>query len=151
MVERYTHPSITTSELADGYLDNRDETVLRALVTAGAFVALADGRVDAVERDELVNFIDQQGFAPSIARQEIGDAFDNSVRHLEDRDSANAIAEALRPLAGSSFASQVIRTAIQVAAADRCIHQGEVRALKLIRLILAANQSVPPKFECPSD
>jgi tellurite resistance protein TerB len=138
--ERSTPPSATTGEPAIRYLENHDETLLRALVTAGAFVALADGRVDAVERDELVNFIDRQGFVPSIARDEIGDAFDNCVRQLEGQDCADAIAETFRPLAGSSLASIVIRTATQVAAADRYIHQGEVRALKLIRSILAANQ-----------
>ena len=112
--------------------------MLQALVTAGAFAALADGRV--AERDEFVNFVDRQGFVPSISRLEIGEAFDNRVRQLEDPDSADAIAETLRPLASPSLASIVIRTATQVAAADRHIHPGEVRALKLIRLLLAADQ-----------
>jgi hypothetical protein len=44
--------------------------------------------------------------------------------------------EALRPLAGLSLASVVVRTAERVAAADRKIHPGELRALKLIRLIM---------------
>jgi tellurite resistance protein TerB len=139
MVKRYTRPSIATAEVAARNLHDRDQEMMQALVTAGAFVAVADGRVKAVERDELVNFIDRQGFIPSISRHEIGEAFDNRVRQLEDRDSADAIAEALRPLAGSSLASNVIRTATQVAAADRYIHQGEVRALKLIRLVLSAD------------
>jgi tellurite resistance protein TerB len=139
MVNQYSRPSTTTAELGVDDLDNRDQTVLQALVTAGAVVALADGRVEAIERDELVNFIDRQGFVPSISRDEIRKAFDNRVRQLEDRDSADAIAETLRPLAGLSLASIVIRTATQVAAADRYIHPGEVRALKLIRLIVATD------------
>jgi tellurite resistance protein len=140
MADRYTRPSTPTAEPAAGYLGNRDDEVMQALVTAGAFVALADGRVEAVERDEFVNFIDRQGFVPSISRHEIARAFDNRVRQLEDRDGADAIAETLRPLAGSSLASIVIRTATQVAAADRYIHAGELRALKLIRLVLTADQ-----------
>src|SRR3982074_566063 len=102
MVDRYTRPSTATAEPAAGHLGHRDDEVMQALVTAGAFVALADGRVEAVERDEFVNFIDRQGFVPSISRHEIARAFDNRVRQLEDRDGADAIAETLRPLAGSS-------------------------------------------------
>jgi hypothetical protein len=76
----------------------------------------------------------------SISRQEIADAFDNRVQQLEGRDSAEAIAETLRPLAGLSWASIVIRTATQVAAADRHLHPGEVRALRLIRLALTTQE-----------
>jgi tellurite resistance protein TerB len=140
MADRYTHPRTTTAELTAGYLGNRDEEVMQVLVTAGAFVALADGRVETVERDELVNFIDRQRFVPSISRHEIAEAFDNRVRQLEGRDSAGTIVETLRPLAGSSLASVVIRIATQVAAADRYIDPGELRVLKLIRLVLTADR-----------
>jgi tellurite resistance protein len=142
MVTRYVYPTATTTELAPDPPCNRDEEVMRALVTAGALVALADGQVKAIERDELVNFIDRQGFVPSISRREIAEAFDNRVQQLEGRDSADAIAETLRPLAGLSLASVVVRTATQVAAADRYIHPGEVRALKLIRLALTTQDPV---------
>ena len=57
MAERCDRPSATDSERASDYRHNRDDTVLQALVTAGAFVALADGRVKTVEREELMNFI----------------------------------------------------------------------------------------------
>jgi tellurite resistance protein len=144
MAQRDTCPIATTSELAPDRLhsrDDRDDTLLQALVTAGALVALADGRVETVEREEFVNFIDRQGFVPSISRDEVGNAFDNCVRRLQERDSADAIAESFRPLAGLSLASIVIRTATQVGAADRYIHPGEARALKLIRLVLAGHHS----------
>jgi len=48
----------------------------------------------------------------------------------------NDVVETFRPLAGRSLASVVIRTAERVAAADRNFHAGELRALKLIRLVL---------------
>jgi tellurite resistance protein len=140
MADRCTGPRTTTAELTAGYLGNRDEEVMQVLVTAGAFVALADGRVETVERDELVNFIDRQRFVPSISRHEIAEAFDNRVRQLEGRDSAGTIVETLRPLAGSSLASVVIRIATQVAAADRYIDPGELRVLKLIRRVLTADR-----------
>jgi tellurite resistance protein TerB len=151
MANRYARSSTTTAEFTAGYLDNRDEQVMQALVTAGALVALADGRVEAVERDELLNYIDRQGLLPTIPRPDIAEAFDNRVRQLQDRDSADAIVEAFQPLAGLSLASIVVRTAERVAAADRQIHPGELRALKLIRLVMITLPARrPPAAFCTS-
>jgi tellurite resistance protein len=138
MGTRFTCPSTTTDEFDIHYLADHDQRVLQALVTAGALVALADGKVDASERDELVEFVDRQGFVPTISRHRIAEAFDNRVQQLKDRDGARVIVETFRPLAGLSMASVVIRTAERVAAADRQIHPGELRALKLIRLMMMA-------------
>jgi len=113
-----------------------DEALLQALVTAAAMVALSDGQVDTAERDELVDFVDRQGFVPTFSRREIAEAFANRVRQLKDRDSASVIVESLHPLVGQSLSSIVVRTAERVAAADRHIHAGEVRALELIQLIM---------------
>ncbi len=135
MAKRYPGSS-STAQFPARYRDNRDEEVMQALVTAGALVALADGRVEVIERDELLNYIERQGLLPTMSRLDVAEAFDIRVRQLQDRDSANVIVEAFQPLAGLSLASVVIRTAERVAAADRQIHPGEVRALKLIRLIM---------------
>src|ERR1700745_1168295 len=35
-----------------------DELIVKALVTVSAFVALADGQLDAIVRDEAVNYIE---------------------------------------------------------------------------------------------
>ena len=101
-------------------------------------MALADGRVEEVERDELLNFIDRQQLAPTIPRTDVAEVFDRRVRELQDRDSADVIIENLRPLVGLSLASVVLRTAQRVAAADRQIHPGELQALELIRLIMTS-------------
>jgi hypothetical protein len=85
MTNRYTGPSTTTAEVAANYLDRRDEEVIQALVTVGAFVALADGQLQAVERHELAIFVDRQGFAPTISQREVAEAFDNPVQQIEDR------------------------------------------------------------------
>ena len=53
-----TRSVTATAEISPDYPDHRDKEVMHALVTAGALVALADGRVDDAERDELVDFID---------------------------------------------------------------------------------------------
>ena len=113
-----------------------DEELMQALVTAAALVALSDGRVDDAEREEFVNFVDGQGFVPTFSRHEIAETFGTRVRQLKDREAASVIVESLRPVAGQSLASIVVRTAERVAAADRQIHSGEARALKLIRLIM---------------
>jgi tellurite resistance protein len=120
---------------------------MQALVTVGALVALADGQMEPVERHELVNFIHRQGFVPTISQDRIAEAFDNRVRQIEDRDGANVTAEALRPLAGLSLASVVVRTAERVAAANQKIHPGELQALKLIRLMM---MTFPVKEACDS-
>jgi tellurite resistance protein len=99
MTKRYTRSNTTTAELVADYLDQRDEEVMQALVTAGAFVAFADGRVEAIERDELV-YIHRQRLVPTISQRDIAEAFDNRVRQLEDRDSASVIVETFGPLAG---------------------------------------------------
>ena len=97
MTNQYTRSSGTTAEHIADRLDNRDEDVMEGLVTAGAFVALADGRIEEVERDELLDFIDRQQLAPTIPRAEIAEAFERRVRQFQDRDSAEVILENLRP------------------------------------------------------
>jgi tellurite resistance protein len=136
MPKRYTRLSATTAEHLANYLDTRDEDVMRGLVTAGAFVALADGRAEKAERDELVSFVDRQQFVPTMSKTVIAEIFDQRTRQLEDRNSAEVIIENLRPLAGLSLASVVLRTAERVAAADRQIHPCELQALELLRLIM---------------
>jgi tellurite resistance protein len=56
------------AELESDYFDQRTREVIQALLTAGALVALADGRVWAVEREEAVNYIDQQVLFPAVPR-----------------------------------------------------------------------------------
>lgn len=136
MAKQQRHPSPTTTDLVADYLKQSDKEVMYALVAAGALVALADGQLEAVERDELVSFVDQQEFVPTASRRDIAEAFDQRACELVNQLSANAAVETFRPLAGRSLASVVVRTAERVAAADRKIHAGELRALKFIRLVL---------------
>lgn len=116
--------------------NHQDEDVMQGLVTAGALVALADGRVQAVERDELTNFMRQ--LLPAISEDQIGELFDRRVRELTDRDSITVVTEKLRALAGLSLGSVVFRTAERVAAADRQIHPNELQAIRLVRLFMAS-------------
>jgi len=144
MESRHIYLRATADEHPADCLDRRDEDVVQALATAGALVALADGRVDAVERDELVNFIDRQGLVPTISNDEVAGAFDSLVRELEARDRLSVILDAFRPLAGLSLASVVVRTAERVACADGKILPGELQALRLIRLLMATLPDTRP-------
>jgi hypothetical protein len=87
-----------------------DREVMQALVTAGALVALADGHLEDVERDELVGFIHRQDFAPTISQRGIAKAFDNRVRELQENYNPNVVIEALRPLAGLFGTSRCCRS-----------------------------------------
>jgi tellurite resistance protein len=116
-----------------------DELIVKALLTAGAFVALADGRLDAIEREEALNYIERQQLAPTMSRQRIAAFFDARARHVEDRDFADLIAEALRPVAALSLTFHVVRIVEHVAAADRRLDPNEAQVIRLIGLI-----SMPP-------
>jgi len=132
----YIRPDIP-GELRDPF--DCEEQVVKALVTVGAFVALADGHIDRIERDAAVNYIDRRGLAPSISRQRIAEFFDARARRLEDRDFADLIADALRPVAALSLTFEVVRIAELVAAADRHVDPNEERMVRLIRLIAMAS------------
>jgi tellurite resistance protein TerB len=128
----YIRPSIS-GELRDPF--DYDEQVVKALVTVGAFVALADGRVQPIERDEAVRYIDRRRLAPTISQERIAEFFDDRARRLQDRDFADVIVEALRPAAALSLNFDAVRIAELVAAADQHLVPNEAQVLRIIRLI----------------
>jgi tellurite resistance protein TerB len=136
MISRSVCPNSTAAQLAADYFDHNDKDVLEALVTAGAFVALAGGRVDAIERDELVHQLARQRSLAKTSQQRLAALFDDRAQLLEEPNFVGVIVGSFRPLSGLSLASDVIHIAERVAAADQMIHPGELRALKLIRLIM---------------
>jgi tellurite resistance protein len=128
--------SATVANLVADYLDQRDDEVMQALITTGAFVSLADGQVETSERDELVNFLVGRQLVAGMSTRQIGEEFDRRVRHLRGGDKIEIVVEALRPLAGLSLSSVVVRIAELVAAADGHLHPNELMAIKLIRLVM---------------
>ena len=86
-----------------------------------------------------MNYIERQQLAPTISRARIAEFFDARARALDDRDFADLIAEALRPVAALSLTFDVLRIALLVAAADRRLDPNEVQVISLMRLI-----SMPP-------
>ena len=143
MARPYTRSNQPKSALVAEYLEQQDEEAMQALVAACAFMAVADGQVQLVERDELLNFVNREGLVPPTSRCDIGEMFDSRVRELESARSFDGVTGALRPLAGSPLASAVVRYAERIAAADRDLHPSEVDALRFIRRILTTSQADP--------
>jgi tellurite resistance protein len=129
---RFTHESS-----ANFALDPFDwhQQAVNALLISSALVALADGRVDRIERDVAIDYIDQHQLAAAMSRRQIAAKFDQSVRCLEDRDFVDLVIDAFRPVPALSLASDVLRIAELVAAADGQVLPIERGAVALIRLI----------------
>jgi tellurite resistance protein len=116
---------------------DRDEEAITALVTAGALVALSDGRVDSIERDAVIDYIDRRRLAPAISRDRIAKFFDARVRALQGRDFAELVVAAFRPVVRLRFAAEVMRLAERTAAADGRLSSSEVQMITLMRLIIS--------------
>ena len=116
-------------------LSNVHERAAAALVTVGAMVAVADRRVLAVERDEVVHFISDLGLAVQLTESRLAAMFDERVKRLQQRDFAVAIIDALRPVSELSLSSELLAISERVAVADETLHPHEVLAIKLLRLL----------------
>ncbi len=111
------------------------EQAAAALVIAGALVAVADRRVIAVEREEVVRFIRDRALAPHIPEQRLFAMFDELAERLEQPDFANVVIDTLRPVSDLPLAPHLIDISERVAAADEDVHPHEVQAIKLLRLL----------------
>jgi tellurite resistance protein len=134
---------MTPAQIVAAYLDDRDDELRDAVVTAAALVARADGRVEPAERGLLVDFMDRNGLLSVFTRHEILDAFECRVRQLDEHGGADAAVAALGRLAGRSPARFVIGAGKQVAAADGHFHPDELHMLRLIRHVLSTAPAAP--------
>jgi hypothetical protein len=129
---RNIRPSVL-GELHDPFFC--DHQAVMALVTASAFMALADGRVEAIERSEAVHHIDRRRVAHQSRDAPSPNFFDQRARRLRDADLPDLIVDGLRPVACQLLTSDVIRIAERVLASGRYLIPNEVKATTLIRLI----------------
>ncbi|MES1149665.1 MAG: TerB family tellurite resistance protein [Bradyrhizobium guangdongense] len=111
------------------------EQAAAALVIAGALVAVADRRVDSVERDEVIRFIRDRGLAPHLDAQRLEAMFDELAERLDRPDFANVVIDTLRPVSDLAIAGHLVDLSERVAAADDDVHPHEVQAIKLLRLL----------------
>jgi tellurite resistance protein len=126
------------------------EQAAAALVIAGALVAVADRRVAAVERDEVIRFIRDRKLAPHVSDARLVSLFDELAERLEQPDFANVVIETLRPVSDLPLSSHLIDLSERVAAADEDVHPHEVQAIKLLRLLtLVLPRSKPVQSSGP--
>jgi len=123
---------MTRTEIMAAYADDREDELLDAIITAAALVARSDGRVAPIERGELFDFLDRNGFLSVFTRRDIFDAFDSRLRHFDEGGSEAAVDD-LRRRGDRLPARLVVEAAERVAAADRHIHPHERQILALIR------------------
>ena len=136
-------PTMTTQGRQTTFEDRAHE-VMDALVTAAALVAVADGSVHAIEREELVNCMDEERLFPGFSGPEIAAVFDKRAQQLQQRNGPEVIIKALRPLSGLQSTQLVLRIGRRVANADHRINQSELSALKLLRLITTTLSAAKP-------
>jgi len=148
--------AITPTGIIAASLRDLENELLDAVVTAAALVARADGWVDPVEREQLLDFLDVNEFMLVFSRAEIVDAFERRIRELRKPDGTVAALGRLRRQSerrmARSLASLVVDAGEQVAAADCRLDPREQRILQLIRTTLrASSSSSAPTAQLPLD
>jgi hypothetical protein len=125
MAKPHAHSTTITAEVAVGCLG---QCVTQTLVSGGTH-RLVDGRLPAVERDELVKCIDQLGFVPAISRCAIAEAFDNNNRaqQVKHRSGANEIVKTSHLSANLLLRSVAVHSAKRAAAAHWKISSRTIR------------------------
>jgi len=116
----------------------RDDDLLDAVATASAIVACADGRIEPVERDALVDFMARNGFLCTLTRAEILEAFERRLEQLEEDGGVAAAVDSLERFAGQAPARLAIDVSKQVAAANGYLHAREIHVLQRIHIALGA-------------
>jgi tellurite resistance protein len=132
---------VAPAEITAACLDRRDDGLLDAVLTVAALVAGADGRIEPVERGQLLDFLDRNEVLSVFTRAEMLDAFERRLRELREPGGAAAAVRRLRRYAGHPPARLVVDAGEEVAAADCRLDPRERRILHLIRLILRPPRS----------
>ena len=113
----------------DGFID--------AVIAAGALVAWSDGKVQPVERLEMLVYMRRSGLS-LLRRRDVLEIFDQRVCTLQhDPASATqATLDLLGRFSRSGLAWTVLRAAEHVAAADYRMQDAEVTAINAIEAAL---------------
>src|SRR5262245_13974087 len=125
---------MTAADITAAYVDDREDELLDAAVTAAALIARADGTVEPIERSEMLDVLRRNGLLSVFTRFDILDAFDSRLRQLEEDEGMEVAVDSLRRLAGRSPAWLVVETGERVAAADRHVNGRELQMLRVIRV-----------------
>jgi tellurite resistance protein len=115
---------------------DREDELLDALVAVAALVARADGRVQDVERAQLLDFLDQQGLLSAFGREDAELKFERCVRELREPGGLSFAIRRLQRHSESRTAAVALRVGDEVAAADCRLDPREERLLLLTRTVL---------------
>lgn len=115
-----------------------EDTLFEAVITACAVVAFADGQVDALEREEIIRFVERSPDLSTYTTIETRDAFESRIHEFQLVGGAfEAVLASVCRVQDSLGAHIVICAAENVAVADGCMQPSERTALELIRLTAA--------------
>jgi tellurite resistance protein len=137
---RYPRDMAQAEIIAAG-LDKRDLEFLDGVVTAGALVARADGRIERAERYMLVDYLDRNGFLSRFTPIWILDAFERRLRQIEEHGGAEAAIDSLERFSGRPPAHLVNEAGRQIAIADGDLHAREIHFLQHIHIALGTPSS----------
>jgi tellurite resistance protein len=143
MPNRHTRDRLgtTTAEITAAYMDDREDELLDAAVTAAALTARADGNVEPIERSEMLDVLRRNGLLSVFTRFDILDAFESRLRQIE-QGGVEAAVDSLKQLAGRSPAWLVVEAGERVAAANGHVNGRELQMLRLIRIALSGRARV---------
>ena len=115
-----------------------------AMIAAAAAMALADGRVEPIERHTLLRFLRREKILMALGRTETVRRFAAAIM-LAKQEEVSAgdqphpwhdLIERLRPLAGMQSAGLITAAAAYVAAADGVVQPRELELLHRLQLAL---------------
>jgi tellurite resistance protein len=121
------------AELAAAYQESREDELLDLLVSAAALTARADGRVEEVERAQLLDFLDRRDL---LWMRDGEDVLAQFERCVSGPDEHLATLSRLRHYRDSRAAELILGVCDEVAAADCRIDPREDRLLRLVRASL---------------
>ena len=128
---------LTPAEVRITYLEYRADEFLDAVSAVAALVALSDGRVEPVERGQLIDFLDRSEFLSTVTPGAVLDEFERCIRDLRTPGGPVLVLKRLARHATSPLAPMLIDAGEEIAAADCRLDPREQRMLQLLRIILS--------------
>ncbi|MCW2275660.1 hypothetical protein GJ654_12610 [Rhodoblastus acidophilus] len=129
------------AELTAAYQENREDELLDLIVAAAALTARADGRVEEVERAQLLDFLDRRDLLWMRDSEEILAQFERCASAPDEHLSTLS---RLRRYRDSRAAELILGVCDEVAAADCRLDPREDRVLRLVRASLDGGAVAAP-------
>ncbi|MBU2712497.1 tellurite resistance TerB family protein [Zooshikella harenae] len=135
------------NELKDDVMKFKSKNFLNAATGGAALIALADGTIQAEEKQKMIKFIESNEALKVFKTTEVVSSFTDHINNLEfDKDIGESKAfEALNKLRSNEVACRtVMRLIIAIASSDGDFDDNEKSVAKKIAVELGLN---PAEFE----